>query len=325
MKLLAAPLLLLLAATPGRAAQDLAALLPRDPALVIGARVRALLDSDLMRTQGSQTLGLVANWRQLSGGLLFDPLRDVDEFIAAARTAGENPPFVVAVRGRFPAPQIAAGRASYKGVALGTAGSGTVIAILDTETALVGDGAEVRAAIDRRDSARPPSPAAERIAGLHARYDLWGFGRKPSGFVPSKSAPGGLDGVDRFEFGLTWSRGLELTADLHFSDLKAAAELSLGFGQLQQIVASQSSSSNVRMEAKMEEETLHFAMFVPEEELKKALVARTLAPAPAAQAGPQPTLRPTARPAALPLVISAPVGAPAAADAPAVFKLPGGR
>ncbi len=293
--------------------------------MAIGARVRGLLDSDLMRAQSPQMSGLVANWRQLSGELLFDPLRDVDEFIAAARTAGENPPFVLVLRGRFQPPGIAAARA-YKGVVLKNAGSGTVIAILDAETALVGDAAEVRAAIDRRESVRPPSPAAARMADLHARYDFWGFGRTPAGFVPSASAPGGLNGVDRFEFGVTWSRDLELTADLHFSDLKAAGELSAGFAQLQLLVrASQPSSSNVRMEASMEGETLHFAVSVPEEELKKALATRNVARAPAPSTGPPPSPWPSARPAALPLVISAPVAAPAAGDAPVVIKLPGGR
>jgi hypothetical protein len=332
-----AALLLLLAAPWYGSGADLAQLMPPDPAMMAGARLRALLDSETVRGAASPALAVDPRWRELANSIGFDPLKDVDEVLMAATGTGDNPPFLIAAHGRFRVGAAAVLAQPYRGVPLLDAGHGSAIAFLDAETALMGDAAEVRAAIDRREAVGDPAVPA-RIAELRSRYDIWGFGKQPAGFLPGKSAPSGLDGVDRFEVGVLLTQGLELTADLHFTDLKAAAELSRGISQLRSLfMGTQPTAAGLKMDARMNGNVLRFALSVPDSELRRALstqkiasaswrdagpaAPRDLAPPPAAAAPP----KPSGPPSAIPLVISAPLAPVKTGEAPSVFRLPGGR
>jgi hypothetical protein len=328
--------LLLCAAAASAAGPELTAFLPADATVVMGARLRGLLDSDLMRNGAGQSLAADPQWRKLAETFGFDPFHDVDEIVVAANGTGDNPPFVMAARGRFKMAAAALATATYRGVPMVDMGSGSALALIDAETVLVGDAAEVRAAIERGQG---PADAASRASSLSAKYDMWGFGKKPAGFVPSNAAPDGLAGVDNFEFGILWSRGLELTTELHLSDIKAATDLVKGAAQLEALLKMQQPSANaLHLDSHLDGDTLRFAVSIPEEELKKAVASRNGAgwkptvavkaaaapikmstPAPA----PAPVAKPPARPEARPLVISVPLAPSSTGDATSVFRLPG--
>jgi len=320
--------LLLCAAAAYAAGPELTAFLPPDPTVVMGARLRGLLDSDLMRGGTAKSLAADPQWRKLAETFGFDPFHDIDEIVVAANGTGDNPPFVMAARGRFKMAAAALATATYQGVPMVDMGSGSAMALIDSETVLVGDAAEVRSAIER---SRGPSDGGSRASNLRAKYDMWGFGKKPSGFVPSKSAPDGLAGVDSFEFGILWSRGLELTTDLHLSDIKAAAELVKGAAQLEALLKMQQpSASALRLDSHLDGDTLRFAISIPEEDLKKAMAVRNVArvqPRPEVKTTPAPVrapvISPAPRPQPRPLVISAPVAPPNAGDEPSIVRLPG--
>jgi hypothetical protein len=333
-------LALLIAIVPALAADpDLSAFLPANPAMVMGGRLRALFDSDLFKGGAAQSLSLDPQWKQMAASLGFDPLRDLDEIMIATSGTGQNPPTLLAARGRFNGTR-SSRTEPYHGIPLLDAGSGSVIAVLDEATALLGDAAEVRAAIDRRETGTTlDGESLKRIAALRTRYDIWGYGGKPADFVPAGTVAGGLEGVDRFEFGITWSRGLELSAELHMANPKDAGELS-GFLQAMEgmLKTQQPSLSGTRFKVGVEASTLRIALAVPEEELKKAMVSRTVQAAPARTAASKPvtvkpaapapapqSAAPKAAPASRPLTISVPVQPAQKGSDPATVRLPGGR
>src|SRR5512138_2473572 len=101
MKHLFALLLLAAGITPAQDI-DLTQVLPPNPSVVIGGRLRNLFDSELLRgAAASQSIGAAEQWLALASKIGFDPLRDIDEVLLAGTGTGKNTNGLVVVRGRF--------------------------------------------------------------------------------------------------------------------------------------------------------------------------------------------------------------------------------
>jgi len=260
-----------------------------DTKIVIGIRVRSLVDL-LSRSFGS-------DFRTAASGLLsqvplagFDPLHDLDEVILTSNGKGENPPMLMVAIGRFDVERLAKNAKPYHGVPILETGGGTrqVIAVLDGATAIAGDAPQVREAIDRRGSESGlDADLAARVEPLRSRYDVWGIGDRPQGAVVPRGAPDTFQSLDRFEFGTSLGHGLELTARLHFTSVEEAEKMSSSLRLLEAMMKAQPQSGGTRFGLRSENGTLQLSLAIPEEELKKAIAAQraTLASAVAAQVG----------------------------------------
>ena len=250
--------------------------LPPDTKVVMGLRVRALTESSLFQQSGESAKTLSEDWLKLTKFAGFDPLHDIDEVLLTSAADGENAPALLVVRGRFDLEKLSAGAQRYRGVALkgsSDKGANSVIGLLDATTALVGEPAMVKAAIDRRGQAVVYDAAlVARVASLRDRFDLWGTGERPQGFV----APGGpneqLNSIDRFEFGIRITNGLELGAEIHARSAKDAENLAASVAVLQMMAKAQSDTA--KFDVKVEDNTLRLSFAMSEAELRKAIAAQ---------------------------------------------------
>jgi hypothetical protein len=273
--------------------------LPPETKLVIGVRVRSLVDSQLVHSALAQTPGMppeAAAWLSVASAMGFDPLHDLDEVLIASTaqsaaqstaqeaTAQEAPkkedaPVLMLIRGRFNLDKLAAGTAAYHGIPLvggGKMGGGKdstgVLAFLDGSTAVAGELPVVRAAIDRRGRGGIGAELAARIEAVRGRYDIWGVGDRPEGFVPPASTPREFASVDRFQFGISMSHGLELAAEIHTASLQDAERMMASMGLLEALIkARQPQASSAKFEVRADQGTLRVSLSVSEEELKKAI------------------------------------------------------
>ena len=256
-------------------------LLPANTKVVFGMRVAAIVQSPLFNDAGEDARKLSEQWLKVAAITGFDPLHDIDEVLIGTSADNEKAPALLVVRGRFDLERMGAGAARYRGVALlGQArGASGVLALLDASTALAGDAAAVRAAIDRRGqgAARQGVPLgaalAERVQSLRDQFDLWGIGERPEGFVPPTGKNEGLDSMDRFELGIRISKGFELNAEMHARSAKDG--------------------------------TVRLSLAISEEALKKA-IAEQRAAASAPKAAPAFTLTPPTTPAPTPAPAAGP-------------------
>lgn len=250
--------------------------MPPDTKVVMGLRMQSLTESSLFQQTGDGAKTIKEGWAKLSMFAGFDPLHDIDEVLLMSAADRENAPAMLVVRGRFNLEKLGAGAERYHGVTIvgiHEKGTQSVVALLDSGTALVGEVPMVHAAIDRRGKpAVYDNALLARVASLRERFDIWGTGERPQGFV----APGGqteqLDSIDRFEFGLRITHGVELSGQLHARSQKDVEKLSASLALLQMMANAQSESA--RFEVKVEDSTLRLSFAMSEEELKKAIAAQ---------------------------------------------------
>jgi len=276
----------LLLAAPAFCADDaLLNLLPADTQIVIGARVRAIVDSDLARSlapamQNNPQL----DWQKIVDMAGFDPLHDIDEVFLASTGQGAKAPGLIVARGKFPVDRVAAAAELYHGVPLlATKAQGAgVFAFPDGTTALAGDEAMVKAAIDRRGSSAALPPAlASQIADYRARYEIWGIVNRPeglAGYLPPSKQASPLDSIDRLQFGVALKDGLNLFAELHARSLRDADQLA---ATLQFVAAmsqaQQPASPGTRFDVKNNQGTIRISVAVSAEDLKKAIESQSKA------------------------------------------------
>jgi hypothetical protein len=241
----------------------------------MGLRVRALTESSLFQENSDSAKKMSEGWTKLVAFTGFDPLHDVDEVLLTSPADRDNAPALLVVRGRFNTEKLGAGAERYHGVAIhkNSGGGAGVLALLDATTALAGDLPAVKAAIDRHGKAIAyDGELVARVASLRERFDVWGTGERPQGFV----APGGqneqLSSIDRFEFGLRITHGLELGAEVHARSHKDAEALAASLGMLQLMAKSQSNAAT--FDVKLDKDTLKLNFAISEEELKKAIAAQ---------------------------------------------------
>ena len=326
-------LVLLLAAGARAAESGLPDFLPPATKVMFGVQVRRILNSSLTQgvTPGAAAGALAgagqmgADWRKIVSLAGFDPFKDIDEVLIASaaegpnqgRNQGQNPPMLLIARGHFNVERFSANASPYHGVpVLSTepSSSGT-IALLDASTAILGEIAEVHAAIDRRGSgASIDRTLASTIASLRARYDIWGLGDRPASLVPQSLHPDGLDTIDRFQFGLSIAHGLEIAAEVHARSAKDAEKLLQSVQFLELIMKSQPGTESARFEIQEDHGSIKLALTISEAEVKKAMEAQRAAP--------------SRKPAPAGLTVTAP--APPLQTMPAgggttVFTLPGKR
>lgn len=335
------------------AADVLTDFFPPETKVVFGVRVHNLAVSGIVQKLSQQVQAQAqaggANWLRMVSVLGFDPLHDIDEAMMASGAAGQNPPVLIVVAGRFDVARMAEGARRYHDVPLlgGDKDTDSVVALLDGSTALAGDANMVRAAIDRRGGGvHIDSDLNDRITSLRQRYDIWGLGERPQGFAAPTPEAKSLESIDRFQFGIQLESGLELSAEIHARSTKDAEKLNETLQMVAAMLKGQKpSAGGAKFDLEAEGGTIKLNVSIPEAELKKMITSEkaaltpqmpTTAPAPdsrptawGSDVSPEPPLTvPAAGPALSPVVPADPPSAvpalsPAApADVPAVPAIP---
>ena len=251
---------------------------PPGTRVVIGLRVRSLVDA--MAAQGvakeaqEKVSGLLAQ-TPLAG---FDPFHDVDEILLASTAEGSNPPSLVVMTGRFNAAAFSSGGKHYRDALIleGPPGSKQAMALAGADTMLAGDPVLVRAALDRGGQGAPIDPdLAARVAALRARYDIWGAGNPLPGVKLPANGAEPLESIDQFGFGVSLAHGMELIADLHVRSPRDLEKLSSSLELLEAMLKAQpAGGSDARFDVHNENGAIHASLSIPEEALKKAVAAQ---------------------------------------------------
>src|ERR1017187_87598 len=254
---------------------------PAGTKVVLGINVRKVAESPLAQaglTQAKaqvQSQAAAADWLKLASLAGFDPLRDIDEVLVATNAEGQNPPSLIVVRGRFDVARLAAGAKRYLDVPLlgGDQPTDGVVALLNASTALAGDRPTVLATLDHLgNGTQIDAGLAKRIAAARKRHELWGLGDRPGGFVAPAPQASALESIDRFQFGVSVSHGLELGAEIHARSPKDAEQLSATLGMLQAMIqAKQPTAGAAKFDVHAEDGTIKVSMTVPEAEVLKAI------------------------------------------------------
>ena len=276
-------LLPLLLAAPSFCADDvqLVDLLPSDTQVVFGVHVRTVVDSELARNLTAELKGQAADWEKLLATSGFDPLHDLDEVLIASTGAGKKAPTLIVARGTFDVAKLAPNAEQYHGVPLVTSPSKQaegVYGFLDGSTALAGDPAMVKAAIDRRgEPAHLEGALAAQVADYRERYEIWAVVNRTeglTGYMPSTDSPAAaLNAIDHFQFGVSLKQGLELAAEAHARTAKDAEQLAATMQFLEAMTkASQpAGSTGTKFSFQNEDGTLKVSLAISEEDLKKTI------------------------------------------------------
>jgi hypothetical protein len=258
--------------------------LPSNSKVVFGLRVSAMVESAAFKDAGTGAQKLSAEWLKVVAITGFDPLHDIDEVLIGSSADSEKAAALMVLRGRFDVARMGAGATRYHGVAMVGDGKGgkSVLALLDAATAVAGDAAAVQAAIDRRGQGTPMNASLpERVQRLRERFDLWGTGERPEGFVPPTGKNEGLDSMDRFEFGVRMTQGFELSAEMHARSANDAEKLAASMEMLKAMMTMSSrEQAGAKIEVQVKDGTIKISLAISEEELKKAMAAQRLVRAP---------------------------------------------
>jgi hypothetical protein len=299
MKLVQSLLVLLFAVRAIPAADTtLTDLFPAGTKIVFGINVRALVESPMAQAALTQAKARVqsqtpaADWLKLAALAGFDPLRDIDEVLMATNGEGQNPPALIVASGRFDVARLAGGAKLYHDVPIlgGDKPTDGVVALLSGTTALAGDRPTVLAAIDHLgNGAQIDGAMAIHIAAARARYDVWGMGDRPEGFVAPAPQASALESIDRFQFGMSVTHGLELGAEVHARSAKDADQILATVGMVQAMIKSQQPAANgAKIEVHSENGTIKLSVAVSEAEVLKAVQMQTSGQAQAIAGKPAP-------------------------------------
>jgi hypothetical protein len=254
--------------------------LPPGARIVIGIRVRSLVDAFAatgIAKETQEALTSVVSQSPLGG---IDISRDLDEIWFTSTGVGQNPPFLAVITGRFSEAAFASGGKRYGNawIVESKGNAQQVIALVDAGAALAGDLKLVKAALDRGPAGARIDPAlAARIAAIRGKYDIWGAGNPVASPKPA-TGQDPLSSLDRFEFGVAFSHGLELVADLHVSSPQDLEKLSSSLKMIELALnARPADASGSRFDLRTENGGIHIAMSIPEEEFKKAVAAQRTA------------------------------------------------
>lgn len=260
-------------------------LLPPDTKVVFGVRVSAITESVLFKDAGTEAKQLSEEWLKLVEITGFDPLHDIDELLIGSAADNEKAAALVVLRGRFDLARMGAGATRYHGIAMvgGGKGGNSVLALLDASTAVAGEMPVVRAAIDRQGRGTPLDGAlTARVQALRERFDIWGTGERPEGFVAPTGKREELDSLDRFEFGVRISKGFELGAELHARSPKDAEKLAASMQSLKAMMAMMKGREQAvpNIDVQLRDGTIKISLAISEDDLKKAMAAQRAASAP---------------------------------------------
>ncbi len=172
-------------------------------------------------------------------------------------------------------------KTSYLGVPILSSGGGNaVVAFLDGSIAVIGQPADVKAAIRRRGQNTPPSPVlAEGMARFEGQYDAW-LVSAGSLTAPAKSPVGvslkWLERLDSFTGGVRVSPDFELSAEMAMHSEKDVADMADGLRWFAGVVQTQERSalSLEDMNFKVDGKRISLSLEVPEQQLRAALQQR---------------------------------------------------
>jgi hypothetical protein len=276
-------LLLLACAAPAYCTDttDLLQMVPPDAKIVFGAHIHAVLDSSLARGITAQMHLTSTDVPKLVPVFGFDPLTDLDEVLFASSGEGENPPTLLLARGKFDLTQLTSKGKLYHGVRLIVTVSKTEesgFAFLDESTVMMGDLAEVKAAIDRRVSKRAyDSVRYAQLAEYRDKYAVWGVADRPSSLVkklPAYTAAPALDAIDHIQFGVAFTKGLQIMAELHPRSSDDVAPLTESLKLIESMVKASRPSlddgTSIGIET-ADNGTMKLSLAVSEEQLAKAI------------------------------------------------------
>jgi hypothetical protein len=253
-------------------------LAPPGTKVAIGVNVRGLLDSPLAKDLGGQERDIAAKMTAAGALKGIDPLKDVDQVMLLSTGEGDQPPTLVILRGRFDVDKLAQGASRYHDVPVLEEGSGarTAMGLLDGETAILGETAQVRAAIDRLGSdAQLDAGLMSRIETARSQYDIWGIGDCPDGLGAPAPGAEALRSIDRFTFGAALRQGLQLTAEVHARSTEDAAKMEAALSMLEAALkARQPKDSAAEFALHSDNGTFQVSLVVPEEELRKGIEAQ---------------------------------------------------
>jgi len=247
--------------------------LPADTKVMFGLNVRTLMASPLLKDSGADVAKMGDEWLKVVSLVGFDPLHDLDDVLVAASGGKTNATGLIVLRGRFDLARLGAGAPRYHGVAMVQPNKAdkSILALLDGTTALAGDAAVVRAAIDRRGHGAPLSASmAARVKSLSERFDIWGFGEVPPGLIPPGGQSKELESIDRFEFGLRVAKGVELGVEIHARSAEDATKLA-GMAQMLKLMAASQGQQVPNFDVQVTDGTVKLSMAISEEEIKKAI------------------------------------------------------
>ena len=120
--------------------------------------------------------------------------------------------------------------------------------------------------------------AGARVGLLAAHFDIWGTGERLEGFVPPTGKREDLDSIDRFEFGIRISKGLEIGAEVHAKSAKDADKLAASLAMLQAMTIGREPAAP-KFDVQVKDGTIKLSLAVSEEDLKKAIAAQRSAAA----------------------------------------------
>ncbi|MGA2119796.1 MAG: hypothetical protein ABSH56_34260 [Bryobacteraceae bacterium] len=251
------------------------AILP-DAKLVMGLHVNRALDgiSDLLPPDWRAQAALALSSTPLTG---FDPSRDLDEVVISSTGEGPAPPALVWLQGRFPVSELAEiATLTERGVPLLRAGpGGGAIAFPNVNTALAGEEALVRAALERFAKAVPPTAGlAERVAELRAKYDVWGFGTRPETAALPESAADAIKSLDGGRFGASFRNGLEASFRFDVRSAQDTAKLTMAAELLETMLKSQPATKASQFQVKSEGKSIRIEIAIPRQEWKQALAGQ---------------------------------------------------
>ena len=262
---------------------------PPNTKVVFGLRVPAIVESSLFKDAGTGAQQFSQDWLKVVAITGFDPLHDIDEILLGSPADNEEAAALLVIRGRFDLARLSTGASRYHGVALVGGGNGGkgVLALLDADTLLAGDTMAVHAAIDRRgQKAALDGALAARMQSLRDRFDVWGTGERPEGFVSPTGKNEQLESVDRFEFGLRISKGFELGAEIHVRSPKDADKMAASLQLIKAMMSAQAEPAP-KIDVQVNGGTIKISLAISEEGLKKMMAARRGATTPVVErAGP---------------------------------------
>jgi hypothetical protein len=261
---------------------------PPNTKMVFGISLRSLLDSpviksfenDMQKMSAEMLKGQSIPMLELikSGPLAgFDPLKDIDDVIIAATAGKEKSTGLLFLHGRFGAIRLPANPTSYHGVRMlgGSNKDGGIIALLDETTAILGEEADVRAAIDRRGKPSKLNPAlAAKVRSMAADFDLWGVGDIPESVQQPGATADQWNGIDHFEFSAAMRHGLEINGQIHARTAKDAAQMEQSIQMIASMLKTQPASSGTKMDLQTSDGTVTLSIRISEEDLKKGIEAQ---------------------------------------------------
>lgn len=265
----------------------------------------------LMNQMQSEDAGF-KNFVQTTG---FDPRRDLREVVTAA-TAGGTGHGVVVARGYFDIAKLTAALKAQGGTATKYNGFDVLsapasrgdhagwVAFLDSNTAVAGDQALVKSALDRRTSAASLDPKlVAKIQEVSNKYDAWMVSLAPvstfAGHMPDKNLNGALkgdvmQGIEMTSGGVSFGSTVNLYAEAVTRSEKDAqalmdvAKFLTGMIQLNRDKAEvqQIASLLDTLDLKVSSNTVSMSLAIPEANLEKMVregTTRTKKPQPASR------------------------------------------